>query len=108
MKKMQKLSELGQAVWFDNINSSFIEQWELKALIDEGADIAQKQLGTLTDLGIDLGAVTRKLQDDGAASFAKSFETFMESIKEKRDQLLAVWDGCNPFLWHPLLTLHYT
>jgi glucose-6-phosphate isomerase len=41
---------------------------------------------------VDLDAITQKLQDDGVASFAKSFESLMVSIAEKRDRLLAEWE----------------
>ncbi len=72
------------------ILDAFLDHGTVAQTIDEDVDIARKQLGTLSDLGIDLGDVTRKLQDDGVASFAKSFEALMDSIKEKREQLLAV------------------
>ena len=49
---------------------------------------AQDQIAQLADLGIDLDAVTRKLQDDGVAAFAKPFEALLESISEKRKQLI--------------------
>jgi transaldolase len=56
----------------------------------EGADEARQLLDRLEDLGIDLKTVTQKLQDDGVASFAKSFDSLIESIREKQEQLLAV------------------
>jgi glucose-6-phosphate isomerase len=40
-------------------------------------------------LGIDLEAVTQKLQDEGVASFAQSFRSLMSSIADKRARLLA-------------------
>lgn len=54
---------------------AFLDHGTVANTIDEGVDFARKQLDTLSDLGIDLGEITRKLQDDGVASFAKSFET---------------------------------
>ena len=41
----------------------------------------------LGEAGVDLDAVTQKLQDDGVAAFAESFESLMESIEEKRKRL---------------------
>ena len=41
------------------------------------------------DLGIDLEAITQQLQDDGVASFAKSFESLMASIAQKRSRVRA-------------------
>jgi len=46
-------------------------------------------LARLAGIGIDLDAISQKLQDDGVASFAKSFESLMDSIAEKRGKLLA-------------------
>ena len=55
------------------------------------ADVAasRARLARLAELGIDLEAITRKLQDDGVASFAQAFEGLMASISERRDELLA-------------------
>ena len=41
------------------------------------------------ELGIDLDAVTKKLQKDGVVAFAEPFEALMKSIAEKRERLLA-------------------
>ncbi|NJO06205.1 MAG: bifunctional transaldolase/phosoglucose isomerase [Chloroflexaceae bacterium] len=57
----------------------------LEALIPE----ALQQLEQLKTLGIDLDAITQQLQVDGVASFAKSFESLMDGIEGKRQQLLA-------------------
>ncbi|HEB30718.1 MAG TPA: transaldolase [Spirochaetes bacterium] len=67
---------------------AFLDHGTVEQTIDKGAEEARKQLGTLSDLGINLGEVARKLQDDGVDSFAKSFEALMESIHEKRERLL--------------------
>jgi len=48
-------------------------------------------LARLVELGVDLDGITQKLQDDGVASFAKSFEALMTSIAEKREKLLSKW-----------------
>jgi len=56
-----------------------------------GQTSAQLALQALAELGVDLDAITQKLQDDGVAAFAKSFEALMASIAEKRDRLLAGW-----------------
>ncbi len=52
---------------------------------------APRQPARLSDLGVDLDAITQKLLDDGVASFAKSFESLMASIAEKRNRLLTDW-----------------
>jgi transaldolase len=44
---------------------------------------AQSQVSKLAALGIDLNAVTQKLQEDGVVAFAKPFAKLLESIAEK-------------------------
>lgn len=66
------------------------------AVLDHGAtevtvrdnvDTARAQIAQLADLGIDLDAITQELQDDGVDKFAKSFESLMASIEEKKSIL---------------------
>ena len=53
------------------------------------ADDAEVDLRRLADLGIDLAAVTEKLQLDGVASFAASFDQLMAALDKKRKALLS-------------------
>jgi glucose-6-phosphate isomerase len=53
---------------------------------------AHEQLARLSELGVDLNAITQKLQEDGVAAFAKAFEGLMGSIREKQQRLLAEWE----------------
>jgi transaldolase len=73
----------------------------LEAVIDHGQTLpsieeellgAKHQLEKLDDLGINLDEVTEQLQVDGVIAFAKSFETLMLSIADKRDQLVGNGD----------------
>lgn len=57
--------------------------------LEEGLDDCHKLVGELKEVGIDLKAVTEKLQQDGLASFVTSFDTLVESIQSKRDALLS-------------------
>ncbi|TEU10083.1 MAG: transaldolase, partial [Anaerolineales bacterium] len=61
------------------------------APLEVGVDEARAQLARLAELGVDLDGITQRLQDDGVAAFAKSFEALMASIAEKREKLLAGW-----------------
>jgi transaldolase len=54
-----------------------------KGLAQAEADIAQ-----LKKLGIDLNAVTEKLQNDGVDSFAASYDKLLASLKKKRQEIL--------------------
>lgn len=58
-----------------------------KDLAQAEADIAQ-----LKNLGIDLNAITDKLQNDGVDSFAASYDKLLASIKNKRQEILATSD----------------
>jgi transaldolase/glucose-6-phosphate isomerase len=71
---------------------AFFDHGAVAATLETGVEEARADLDRLAKLGIDLDAITQKLQDDGVASFAKSFESLMGSIAEKRDRLLAEWE----------------
>jgi transaldolase len=57
--------------------------------LTEGVAEALAQLEQLAEVGVDLTAVTQKLQDDGVAAFAKSFESLLASVAKKQQSLLA-------------------
>jgi transaldolase/glucose-6-phosphate isomerase len=57
--------------------------------LEEGLDECRALIGQLAEVGIDLKAVTEKLQKDGLSAFVKSFDTLVESIEAKRDALLS-------------------
>ena len=70
----------------------------VKAFIDHGRPAetltqdlatAQKQVGRLAELGIDFDGITRRLQEEGVAAFAKPFQALMDSIEAKRRRLMA-------------------
>ena len=49
---------------------------------------ARDQLARLSELGVDLEAITQKLLADGVVAFSKSYESLVASIAEKCDRLL--------------------
>src|SRR5215212_465234 len=57
--------------------------------LEEGLDECRALIEQLAEVGIDLKAVTEKLQRDGLAAFVNSFDTLVESIEAKRDTLLS-------------------
>ncbi len=69
--------------------NAFLDHGRVSSMLTDGHDEAEEQLSQLKKLEIDLNAITQKLQDDGVKAFAKSFETLMASIEEKRARLLA-------------------
>src|ERR671927_1022922 len=60
-----------------------------KLTLEEGVAECNKLFDDLRALGIDIKAVTQKLQEDGLAAFVTSFDTLVESIESKRDALLS-------------------
>ncbi|MGD8493687.1 MAG: transaldolase [Desulfobacterales bacterium] len=68
---------------------SFMDHGRVAETLTQGLDEAQSQVARLAELGIDLDAVTQKLQDDGVVAFAKPFAKLLESIAEKCKQLKA-------------------
>ncbi|HEV7859054.1 MAG TPA: transaldolase [Pyrinomonadaceae bacterium] len=56
--------------------------------IEEGLDESHDVIARLGEIGIDLKAVTDKLQKDGLEAFVKSFDTLEQSIEAKRDALI--------------------
>jgi len=66
---------------------SFMDHGRVAETLTRGLEEAQSQVAQLADLGIDLDAVTQKLQEDGVVAFAKPFAKLLESIAEKCKKL---------------------
>ncbi len=60
------------------------------ATVKEGLAEAEAALADLAGLGIDLSATTDKLQTDGVASFASSFDQLMVALEKKRKSMIRV------------------
>jgi transaldolase/glucose-6-phosphate isomerase len=71
--------------------NAFRDHGTVAPTLEADLEEAHAHLARLADLGVYLDAITQKLQDDGVAAFAKSFEALMAAIAEKREQLLAGW-----------------
>jgi len=78
----------------DTINTmpeSTIEAFEdhgrIARTIDEGVADARGVMASLAAIGVDMVDVGRVLEDEGVASFAKSFDELIETLREKGDRL---------------------
>jgi transaldolase/glucose-6-phosphate isomerase len=60
------------------------------AVVKQGLAEADAALVALAQLGIDLGAITAKLQLDGVAAFAASFDQLMAALEKKRQAMVRV------------------
>ncbi len=68
---------------------AFNDHGEVKRTVDQDVAGAHKVIADLKSVGISMDQVTKELEDEGVASFAKSYETLGEAIAAKRDALLA-------------------
>jgi transaldolase/glucose-6-phosphate isomerase len=83
-------------IGYDTVNTvppvtlnTFRDHGMVAPTLGVGLAQARVQLDRLAELRVDLDAVSQKLQDEGVAKFARSFESLMATITEKREQLLA-------------------
>ncbi len=69
--------------------TAFLDHGTVAVTLTRGLDEAKAHLARLRELGVDLDAITEKLQKDGVIAFSDSFEKLMQAIVNKRDRLLA-------------------
>ena len=62
---------------------AFSDHGTVARTIDQNIDQAQADLQALDDAGISMDQVTQELEDEGVASFAKSYETLSASLNSK-------------------------
>lgn len=67
---------------------AFRDHGETARTVDAGLDEADAQIAALAARGVNLTAVTDQLLSEGLASFAKSFETLLGGLAQKRAALL--------------------
>jgi transaldolase len=67
-----------------NTLSAFKDHGRLEPTVLEGLEEAEAIVASLPKLGIDLDEVTEKLQKDGVAAFAASFDQLLASLEETR------------------------
>ncbi|MCU0539131.1 MAG: transaldolase [Desulfobacterales bacterium] len=68
---------------------AFMDHGRAAPTLTQGLDTAERQVERLAALGIDLNAVTRRLQEEGVAAFVTPFQALMGSIESKRQRLTA-------------------
>jgi transaldolase len=68
---------------------SFMDHGRVAETLTRGLQEAQRQVVKLADLGIDLNAISQKLQDEGVVAFARPFAKLLESIAEKCKRIKA-------------------
>jgi len=72
---------------------AFIDHGEVRLTLTQDVDAAEQNLQALEEIGISMDSVTQELEDEGVSSFARSFETMLESIAGKRREIIARQSG---------------
>jgi transaldolase len=63
--------------------AAFLDHGTLRRTVDEDLEQAKKELEELAQLGIDMTEVTNLLEEQGVASFEKSFDGLMTNLEAK-------------------------
>ena len=66
---------------------AFRDHGRVELTLERDLEYAYRDLEKLAESGIDLRAVTKQLEDEGVASFAKDYEKLLEGLEEKRQKL---------------------
>jgi transaldolase len=66
---------------------AFEDHGRMARTIDDGVDESREVMAALAAVGVDMTDVGRVLEDEGVASFAKSFDELIETLREKADRL---------------------
>lgn len=57
--------------------------------LEDGRDEARRVLASLAEVGVDLAAATRKLEDDGIVLFDEAYDKLLKGLNEKRAKMVA-------------------
>ncbi|HKC18128.1 MAG TPA: bifunctional transaldolase/phosoglucose isomerase [Candidatus Dormibacteraeota bacterium] len=77
--------------------AAFREHGEVRRSVDDNIELAKRQLGQLSDAGIDMRQVTHELEVEGVDQFVKSFDNLLETLKKKAKDIKA---GKGPRQWY--------
>ena len=67
--------------------AAFLDHGTVARTVDKDVSAAYKTMEDLAAAGIDIDAVTAQLEDEGIASFAKSYDSLLQGVAAKRSQL---------------------
>jgi transaldolase len=71
----------------DSTVDAFLDHGMLKRTVDTAGAEPREQLEQLAELGIDLADVSTTLEDEGVASFSKSFDELMQALETKASEI---------------------
>jgi transaldolase len=70
--------------------TAFLDHGVVERTVDLDVAGAHRVIEELASVGIDLEAVTKQLEDEGIASFTKSFEQLLAGVEAKKEQVAEV------------------
>jgi len=73
----------------DDTVDALLDHGTLTRSVDADPDAAESALRRLEEAGVDMADVARTLEDEGVASFAKSFDELLQVLKDKAAALAA-------------------
>lgn len=66
--------------------AAFLDHGTVARTVDQGADKAHAHLAALAEAGIDMADVSRRLEEEGVAAFAKSFDELLQALEDKANE----------------------
>jgi transaldolase len=73
----------------DETIAHFLDHGTVARTVDAHPEQSAGALKTLASVGIEMDDVAKTLEDEGVASFAKSFDELMQSLTDKANALEA-------------------
>jgi transaldolase len=67
----------------DHTIEAFLDHGKVERSVDKGLDAARAELEALAEVGIDMAEVSAKLEEEGVAAFAKSYEELLQALHDK-------------------------
>ena len=68
---------------------AFRDHGKARLTLEGGTEEARKMLASLAEVGVDLAAATRQLEDEGIVAFDQAYDKLLKGLKEKRDKIIA-------------------
>ena len=65
---------------------AFVDHGVVARTVDQDVDAARSHLEALAALGIDMADVSRQLEEEGVAAFAKSFDELLQALEDKANE----------------------
>jgi len=68
--------------------NAFRDHGKVNPTLEARLTEAEASITRLEQLGVDLKSITEKLQQDGAAAFSNSFDSLLDTLEEKRHEII--------------------